>query len=231
MWNLSSGTAPWLVFALVSQKPSAFCFSSIISPRASATSIGYIWDPFLCGAFEDVTNHPEILWFKTTTIHLVHSSVDWMGIAGLTRVCGQPGGPASEVWLAAGWGNGRWLGRRALIAQQAGSQGGLARSQEKECNISWGIGLKLAQYHFHCSLLTKSYGAVETDKIKKWMIDGRTEKSHCKQMWIWGGEHWARFHRQSTQSSCFWEQAAPTTLKYKPTFVVCTENKLLFLKG
>lgn len=156
MWNLSSGNCPLTIFAFVPQKLSAFCSSGIILPRAFATRMGYLWDTSLYGAFADTTNHPKILWFKTATIYLAHNSVDWMVTAGLMCVCGQLGGSASEVWLAGGWGNGRWLGHRALIIPQAGSHGGLAGSQEKECNVSWGIGLKGAQYHFYCILLTRT---------------------------------------------------------------------------
>lgn len=91
-------------------------------------------------------------------------------------VCGQLGGSAPEVWLAAGWGNGRWLGHRALIIPLAGSHGGLAGSPEKEWNASWAMGLNVAQNHFYCILLTRTSHEASSDlKVSQSMSDGMIE--------------------------------------------------------
>ena len=123
--------------------------------------MGYIslWN--LCGYKK---NHSDILWFKTVLwIGWVQLGSSWKSVSVVSWGHTCLGGSASQVWLATGWGSGRWLGCRALIIQQAGSRGGLAGSQEKECNISWGRGSKLAQCHFHCVLLTNTSHKASSD--------------------------------------------------------------------
>lgn len=67
-----SGADPWLVFALVPQKPPAFCVSGIILPSAITTRMNYAWDTSLFGTCVDTK--------KTTLI-----------FCGLKQFCGLDG--------------------------------------------------------------------------------------------------------------------------------------------
>lgn len=95
----------------------------------------HVWGTFLYGAFAGTTNHSEIVWFKTTTICLTHSSADWMGEAGLIHVCGQLLVCWEALLLRFGWllaeavGGDQAMG--FSLSSRPGSHGGLAGPKKK----------------------------------------------------------------------------------------------------